>query len=310
MPRILDMHCDTAFEMAEQKQPLRRNTLQLDLERMEEYAGYIQVFAAFVDQKTIRLSPAEHCRTILANLEEELKKNRVSLITAQKELKRVAEQGKIGAILSIEGGEALMGDLSLLEEFYRTGVRLITLTWNWKNELGDGILEATGGGLTPFGKQAVAMMEQMGILVDVSHLSERGFWDVAELAQKPFVASHSCAKALCSHPRNLTNSQIGCLIAKRGGIGINFYPEFLCESKAADIRDVVRHMEYILSLGGEDVLGLGSDFDGVSSLPENLRGAEDMKRLAKAMKDAGFDDSLTEKIFFSNFYRIWREILG
>ena len=312
MHKIFDLHCDTAFEMVQKNQCLDRNSLHLDLARMEEYDGYIQVFAAFVDQKNISVSPMNHCITLLEKLHDEIQRNRdkVMLIQNAHDLETVSKEKKIGAILSLEGGEALAGNLSALWMYHRLGVRLITLTWNWANEIADGILEPRGGGLTQFGKEAVSMMEHLGILIDVSHLSEQGFWDVAEATQKPFVASHSCVKALCSHPRNLSDAQIHCLIQRKGGIGINFYPEFLSESGRCSVEEILQHMEYILSLGGEDVLGIGSDFDGVASLPDGINGVQDIQRLILAMEEKGWDEKRREKILFSNFHRIFKETLG
>jgi len=309
--QILDMHCDTPFEMYQQKQLLKHNALHLDLDRMEEYDGYIQVFAAFVDRKNICVSPMNHCLSLLRKTHEELNKNKdcITLIQNLHDLNRVSQRNGMGAILSIEGGEALEGNLSALWMYYQLGVRLITLTWNWSNEIADGILEPRGGGLTEFGKDAVIMMEKMGILIDVSHLSEQGFWDVAKYTTRPFVASHSCVKQLCPHPRNLSDAQISCLIQRRGGVGINFFPEFLATHTQCSVDDVIKHMEYILSLGGEDILGIGSDFDGVSSLPKDMHGVQDIKGLISSMTDHGFSNSLIEKILFRNFHRIWSEIL-
>ena len=311
MRQIFDLHCDTAFEMVVQNQGLRKNALHLDLARMEEYDGYIQVFAAFVDQKNISVSPMNHCLTLLQNMHEEIKQNKdkLTLIQSAKDLETVAKEKKMGAILSLEGGEALEGNLSAIWMYHQLGVRLITLTWNWANEIADGIFEARGGGLTRFGKEAVGMMEQLGILIDVSHLSEQGFWDVVESTQKPFVASHSCVNALCAHPRNLNDAQIACIIQRRGGIGINFYPVFLSEKGTCTIEEILRHMEYILAMGGEDVLGIGSDFDGVSFLPEDIKGVQDIKGLILAMEEKNWNKKLQEKILFANFHRIFKESL-
>ncbi len=309
--KVFDLHCDTSFEMLKNAQGIKKNQLHIDLQRMEEYDTYIQVFAAFVDQKNIRISPMQDCLQLLQKIKKEIHtcNSKITLITSARDLEYVSSAKRIGAILSIEGGEALEGDLSLLDMYYKLGVRLITLTWNWSNELGDGILEPRGGGLTAFGKESVKMMEKMGILIDVSHLSEQGFWDVTEATIKPFVASHSCVKQLCPHPRNLTDSQISCLIQRRGGIGINFFPEFLSRSGSCGIEEIVHHIEYILELGGEDTVGLGSDFDGVSSLPNGMHGVEDVKKLISCMRMKSWSDKIVQKIVFDNFYRIFIEFL-
>lgn len=309
--KVFDLHCDTSYELCEKNQKLNKNSLQIDLKRMEEYDTYIQVFAAYVDKKTISISPMKHCLRLIHIMRKEIEESggSLNLITNKTELNRVAAGIGHGAILSIEGGEALEGDLSTIQMYYDLGVRLITLTWNWANELADGVMEPNGGGLTSFGRKAVSMMENMGILIDVSHLSERGFWDVAEITNKPFVASHSAVKRLCSHPRNLTDAQLQCLIQRRGGIGINFFPQFLSESGRCKMEEIIKHMEYIFNLNGEDSVGIGSDFDGIAYLPEDMRGMEDVKKLISCMESHGWSETMIHKVLFENFHRIFLEIM-
>ena len=305
---IFDAHCDTAFELLQKEEILEKNQLHLDMERMQEYQGYIQVFAAFIDKNSVRISPLKHCLNILENAKKEFEKNKeIVLIKKPDEFKAVVRKKKTGAIFSIEGGEALEGKLSNLNLFFQMGVRLITLTWNYANELADGIMEPRGGGLTEFGVQAVKMMEKLGILIDVSHLSEKGFWNVAEVTQFPFIASHSCVKTLCSHPRNLNDAQIKLLIERNGGMGINFYPPFLTENNKCTIEDILRHMAYVLDMGGQRILGIGSDFDGVDQLPEGIYGIESIKDVIFTMQNAGFSDEIIENITFQNFYRIFSQ---
>lgn len=310
--RIFDAHCDTVYELQQKNCGLLCNKLHLDLERMESYERYIQVFAAFVDRTEICCSPMNHCIALLERMHREIEKSggRVALIRTAEELEKTEKEGKCGAILSLEGGEALEGNLSALWMYYQLGVRLITLTWNHANEIADGITESRGGGLTAFGREAVKAMEEMGILIDVSHLSVRGFWDVAECTRFPFLASHSCVKALCGHPRNLDDEQLRLLIDRKGVMGMNFYPLFLTENSSCDISDVLRHMEYVLEMGGEKCLALGSDFDGVESLPEGLSGVQDMERLCRAMEERGFTEKQMDAICFGNLRRIFHETLS
>ncbi len=310
MSRIFDAHCDTVFELREQKLELCKNTLHLDINRMSEYDTYIQVFAAFIDKKKIRRSPMNECLSLIDKYHTELDKNKdkISPILSAADLEKAAKFGGVYSILSIEGGEALEGDLSALYKYYDLGVRLITLTWNYANELADGICESRGGGLTEFGKAAVSAMEKMGIIIDVSHLSEAGFWDVFEVTTMPFVASHSCVKALCNHRRNLTDEQIRAVIKRDGCIGVNFYPEFLLEGECK-VYDIYRHIEYILSLNGENSVGLGSDFDGVAYLPNDMSGVQNMDGLIGLFKAEGLSDKVIEKITFENFYRVFHSVL-
>ncbi len=312
MNKIFDAHCDTIYELNNRNMSLDKNSIHLDVERMREYDTYIQVFAAFVDKEEISVSPMNHCLKLMDKYHSELEKSggMLKAIETAADLKRVAESGGAYSILSIEGAEALEGNLSALRMYYKMGVRLITLTWNYANELADGITESRGGGLTGFGREAVSMMESMGILIDVSHLSERGFWDVAECTAYPFVASHSCAKSLCGNIRNLTDEQICAIAGRNGCIGVNFYPEFLSDSGKCDISDIVRHIKYMLELGAEDSIGLGSDFDGVECLPHGINGAENMKDIISALSDDGISQRIIDKIAFGNFYRVFYETLS
>lgn len=308
--KIFDAHCDTIYELREKNMGLRKNNIRLDIERMAEVDTYIQVFAAYIDKKNIRISPMEECLSLIEKYNAEIEKNKdlISIIKSKGDLTR-AKDGGCHSILAIEGGEALEGDLSALKMYYDLGVRLITLTWNYSNELADGIYEERGGGLTEFGKKALSVMQKMGMVVDVSHLSEKGFWDVVKYAKKPFVASHSCVKSLCAHPRNLDDAQIDAIINGRGCIGINFYPLFLSDSGEASIKDVVRHIEYILNRNGENTVGLGSDFDGTDSMPRNLNDVSDMKKIVPELKALGLSEDTINKICFENFYRIFSECM-
>ncbi len=305
MPRIFDGHCDTGTLLCKGKD-LYRNDLHLDISRMKSLEKYIQVFAAYTDITEISSTPMEHCLNILKKIRGEIEKNNryISLIDSKESLDEVINGEKCGGILAIEGGEALEGELSALKMFYDLGVRLITLTWNHANEIADGIGESRGGGLTKFGRQVVSAMEEMGILIDVSHLSVKGFWDVVECTKHPFCASHSCVKKLCNHPRNLDDDQIHAMIERDCVMGVNFYPLFLSDGEAS-IDDVIRHIEYIVGMGGENCVGLGSDFDGVDSLPHGITGAESMPDIIQAFKNRGFSAKQTNKILFENFYRLF-----
>lgn len=300
---IFDGHCDTIFELGEQKKQLRKNDLQLDLMRMSEYAGYIQVFAAFIDKKDIRVSPIRHCLRLIKCFHDEIEKNKDMAVhcTAVSDISAALKEEKIAAVLSIEGAEVLEGDLSALWMFYKLGVRLVTLTWNYANELADGILEPRGGGLTEFGTACVKEMNRLGIAIDVSHLSEKGFWDVDKVSDMPYIASHSNAKALCGNPRNLSDEQIKAVIRRQGCIGINFYPKFLTDKKKCTIDDIYRHIDYFIELGGAQNIGFGSDFDGVENLPEQFYGIQNMQDILDGLEKRGYSKEEIENISYKNF---------
>ncbi|WP_124727498.1 dipeptidase [Staphylospora marina] len=170
---------------------------------------------------------------------------------------------RIGALLCLEGADALQGDLSFLRLFHRLGVRQVGITWNHANEAADGIEEARGGGLTNFGRNLVRELKNLGMVADVSHLSVRGFWEVIDEPDLAVVASHSNCKKICPHIRNLDDEQIRALIAKDGLIGITFYPPFVKSESEVFLDDVLRHVEHVLELDGENHLCFGSDFDGI-----------------------------------------------
>lgn len=311
MSCIFDAHCDTVDKALAKNASVIRNDFQLDVKRMEKYDAYIQVFAAFVDKKSIKSTPMRHCLDLIEKFKADTEKEtKISVIKSADDLRKARKNGGCAAILSIEGGEALEGDIAAIKKFYDLGVRLITLTWNYSNEIAGGITESRGGGLTEFGKLAVAAMENMGILVDVSHISEKGFWDVYDISRYPFTASHSCVKSICGHKRNLSDEQIKAIIAKNGCIGVNFYPLFLDNSGMCGYEKIVEHIEYIIDMGGESCVGLGSDFDGVDILPNGISGVSDTEKIFCAMRKNGFSEEIIKKAAFENFYRIFYDTLN
>lgn len=199
----------------------------------------------------------------------------------------------------------LEGKISRLHEFYeKARIRMIALTWNNENEIGHSAKSASQEGLKPFGLELLKEMDQLGVLADVSHLNEAGFWDVAEHGALPIVASHSNLKGLCGHRRNLTDDQVRAIIEKKGFIGINFYSCFLREDGAATLDDVLRHIDGIAELGGIDVLGFGSDFDGIDEWPEGLGNPGDFPALLELLIRHGYSQEDVEKIAGLNLWNV------
>src|SRR5690606_993010 len=220
------------------------------------------------------------------------------------------ERGWWGGSSPSEGGESLQGSLGRVEIFHRLGVRALGLTWNHRNELADGCLDPeAGGGLTRFGREVVRACEARGWVLDVSHLSERGFWDLMETAQGPVIASHSNAHAVHPHPRNLRDEQLVALAQKGGVVGLNFYPGFLTHEARGTLQDLVRHAVHIAQVIGPEHLGLGSDFDGISQTPEDLPDVTALPRLTAALLEAGFSEEETRGILGGNFRRIFQSVL-
>ncbi len=233
----------------------------------------------------------------------------------------------MSAMLTIEEGATTNCNLHFLRNLYRLGVRMITLTWNFDNGIGhpnfkakkpDGTPDSTipnDEGLTEFGIEMVQEMERLGIIIDVSHLSDGGFWDVMKYTTKPFVASHSNARGQCNHVRNMTDEMILAL-AKRGGVmGINYAADFLevapddKEGFMSTVDNMVKHIQYIKNLAGIDVIGLGSDFDGISQNLE-MKDCSMLGMLADRLRENGFTEEEIEKIFYKNVLRVFKEVLG
>lgn len=204
------------------------------------------------------------------------------------------------AILSMEGGEILRGKTQSLDKF--PGLRLIALTWNYENEIGTPAAKNVCEGLKPFGFALLKEMDRRGIAADVSHLNEAGFWDVMDAAAVAPLASHSNCRWLCDVPRNLTRAQVRALIERGGFIGINFFSEFLVQGRAAAIEDVARHIDEICALGGERIVGFGSDFDGIDAWPEQLASAADFPKLLDLLVRRGYTDGQLRNIAGLNYW--------
>ncbi len=305
--KIFDAHCDTLNELLTKDETLEKNTGMISTKMMKGYNGYIQVFAAWINRKIP--NPLLQAIERADKFYEETKRSGITAIKDKKTLKDVVESSRLGAILAIEDGAALCGSIRVLNMLYSLGFRLITLTWNGMNELGSGAVGGNGGGLSEFGREVIKKMNELGMVIDVSHISEKAFWDTLELSQKPVIASHSNAKAVCDHKRNLSDEQIKALINSGGAMGINLYTDFLNDTKNSKIKDVLNHIEHVLSLGGENALGIGTDFDGISAAAEGLENAEKLYKLFDEMKKIGYSDELIEKITYKNFTRIFMECL-
>ena len=212
------------------------------------------------------------------------------------------------AILSMEGGEILQGNLQTLDEFDGdTRLRLIALTWNYENEIGSPAVKNAPDGIKPFGFQLLREMDRRGIAADVSHLNEAGFWDVMNSTVIPPLASHSNCRWLCDVPRNLTRDQVRALIERNGFIGVNFFSKFLARDRAAAIEDVVRHIDEICAMGGEKIVGFGSDFDGIETWPEGLASPADFPRLLDLLSRRGYTNDQLRGIAGLNYWRFLRE---
>lgn len=311
--RLIDMHCDTIYElMKHSDENLKENSLCINIDRMKQAESTAQFFACFVNMKTFegRDSWTMAYNTALEMIARGKKEfaanaNDISLALGFDDLCRNEQEGKISAFLTIEEGGILENDMSRLERLYQEGIRLITLTWNHENSIG--YPNKMRGGLKPFGIEAVRRMNDLGMLVDVSHLSDEGFWDVIAHSEKPIVASHSNARALCGHARNLTDEMIKALAENGGVAGINFYPYFLSESGKSTAENIAAHVVHMYRIGGEDVVAIGTDFDGFDDGESEISHLGQMDVVYDAIKKQGFTERQMEKIWNKNAVRVIKE---
>ncbi|HOM02736.1 MAG TPA: dipeptidase [Acetivibrio sp.] len=308
----VDAHCDTITKIMEKGAELRKNSCHIDIERLKARGSYVQFFAAFIDPAYCQAYALKRALQIIDEFyrQTEVNKDDIMLCCNYNDIDKAVKANKIAAVLSIEGGEALQGDLGVLRMLYKLGVRSICLTWNFRNEIADGVKdEVSGGGLTPFGREVIKEMNRLGMLIDLSHISKTGFWDVLECTTSPVIVSHSNAQRLCAHKRNLTDKQIMAIKDNGGVIGINLYPEFLNNSKTASIKDIINHIEYISSLAGPDHIGLGADFDGIESLPAGINGVQDIEKIFNELAKLNYSSENIEKFAGKNFLRVIQNVL-
>lgn len=308
---VVDAHCDTLLKLG----PGRRLNEKLegthvDLPRLKQAGVSGQFFACFIEPEYKPYRSLERTLELIELFYSQAAASGGDLVatTGAAGVREAFRAGKVAGILTVEGGEALHGNLAVLGALHRLGVRSITLTWNHRNALADGVGEArTGGGLSNFGVEAVREMGRLGMLVDVSHLSEAGFWQVLEVASGPIVATHSNARAVCDHPRNLTDDQLRALAARGGVTGLNLAPAFVAKEKPA-LKDVLDHVDHIVGLVGPAHLGLGMDFDGIQAAPEGLEDVSRLPCLTRGLFERGHDAVTVRAILGGNFLRVMDEV--
>jgi membrane dipeptidase len=312
--KLIDLHCDTIYRIftEDKKASLADNNFHVDIKKLKKSSSLAQFFALFLDLEEIETNPLDHTLAMLDRFYQELEKNqdRIKIAHNYEELVKNKADNKISAFLTIEEGEALQGSLANLRNFYRLGVRLITLTWNYPNAIGYPNIkeEYRSKGLSSFGKEVVYEMNKLGMLIDVSHLSDQGFYDVAKLSTKPFIASHSNCRSLKGHSRNLNDEMIRVLADKGGIIGINFSSNFLADKEISKVIDIVKHIKHIHQISGIDSIALGSDFDGIDCELE-IKNISKMNMLYSALKKAKFSEDEIEKIFYKNAEQVIKEVV-
>lgn len=309
--KIIDFHCDTLmklFDLYKAGDPSGtswKNDFQIDVERLVK-AGYgAQFFACYLwwIDKPLLGSHYKDALQMTRIFKNGIKghESEASIAYSYQDYKKNQEEGKVSCFLTIEEGGILEGHLSRLEELYSHGIRLITLTWNFENCIGyPGCLpETQNKGLKPFGIEALERMEDLGIIADVSHLNDGGFEDVYRHSKRPFIASHSNSRTVCHHNRNLTDNMVRKL-AERGGItGINFGGDFLSDDRRSTIDSIIKNIRHLMNIGGREIVGIGTDFDGVEDKLE-IDGCHNMYKLPQAMEKAGFTTGEIEDVCYRN----------
>ena len=297
--RIVDLHCDTLYKNVTENIPLddKRNEVIFDTSPENRK---LQCYAIWLPDTYTGAQAEQTVFTAAKRLESECKRLGIKLIKRGEPFKKEFESHTNTAIFTIENGKALNGKLDNIKAFADLGVRMMTLTWNARNLIGDGADVENGQGLTAFGREVIPEMERRGMIVDISHAGEKLFWDVAEAAKKPFVASHSNAFSVTGHRRNLRDDQIKEIIKRKGLFGLNFHNAFLNnDPEKASVNDVLRHAEHFLSLGGSGCLCFGSDFDG-GTLPEGFQNSRVYDKIYTEFLRHNYEEELIRKIFYGN----------
>ena len=303
---IADTHSDTLYAMGVHH---RRGDDQLMItpEKLRRGGVSLQTFALWTGSKGNRGDVAGIVSAELSAVPEMIAAG-LRQVDDPSEAVPVAEAGGNCFMLSVEGGEVFEAGLHTVAEYRAKGVRMAALLWNNDNAIG---FPAKGGstqGLTAYGLQVVREMQRVGMAVDTSHLNEAGFWDIFAKTNLPPLASHSCCKALCGHARNLTDAQIRRMIADGGYIGVNFYPYFLHDDGRADCDTIADHIDHICQLGGAEIVGFGSDFDGIECTPEGLPDAAHLPKLLDTLRRRGFDEETLAGFAGKNLLRYFERI--
>lgn len=305
--KLFDLHCDSLIKFKEYQDGFLCPQTAFSLRDKEHFSRLCQVMAVFIPDELRGEEARRYFHRHRDYLLELLHKegHLAELARSAGDIERITKAGKAAVILAVESGAVLAGNIEDIAELARCGVRMMTLVWNGKNELGSG--HQTDEGLSGLGRRAVKSLEEEGIIVDVSHLNDRGFEEVCELAEKPFIASHSNLRSVCSHRRNLTDGQFREIVRRRGLVGLNLYEPFLAEEGEGSVDVLYRHISRMLELGGEDVIACGSDFDGAdihSSLDTPLKFA----RSAEYLLSRGMKERLVDKIYYENALAFWRQV--
>lgn len=296
MYKFIDLHCDTITTAYDKKEQLSQNNLDIDIKRLKNFKA-TQVFAIWLNKKYLK-NAFENANKMIDFFDEQILKNQkdIEKITS---FKNDVENEKIGAMLSLEGADCIENNLDNIEHFYKRGVRIMSLCWNGENALAYGSNEDEKMPLKDFGKKAIKYINKKDIILDVSHLNERGFWDLVDLVEKPFIATHSNAYEICKNKRNLKDEQLKVIKDINGLVGLNLYPPFLTQNSIATIDDILKHIDYMLNILGEDCIALGCDFDGIDKTPMGIDDILGVEKIINIVEQK-FGKEISKKIAYKN----------
>ena len=303
---VFDLHCDTASTLLgktfNQAGSLRKNELHIDLERAKELPGYCQCFACFTTpymEKWYKISPVLAFERELATIQREVDANSdlISIAYSTRDIEENRAKNKMSAVLTLEGTAGIGFDSGLLEDLWQIGFRITSLGWNEQNPLTGSHM--TGGGLTEAGKEYVREAQRLGMLIDVSHISDEGFWDIMKITRAPVIATHSNSRAVCAHSRNLTDDMFRAICETGGVAGFNHCDAFVGEDP--DLDAVCDHILHFLELDPEGKhIALGGDLDGCDKLSRGFEGIQSYPAMAERLLARGLDEKTLMDIFWNN----------
>lgn len=305
---LFDGHCDILSRLTRVPQEqFAGNSGQWEISKMRRFNPQAQVMSLFWDSKAV--FPKYIVKRQLKNLRREaaVYRDQVTVCTTMEQADEAMKQNKIAIFVSLEGAELWGCTERDVEKLYQEGVRIINLTWNHANALSGSCAEETERGLSDAGRAYVRKMQSLGMLVDVSHLSDQGFWDVMDITSKPVIASHSNSRAVFDHPRNLTDEMFAAIMKWHGVVGLNAYARFIGTGRVKE-DDLMKHLEHFLALGGERVVALGGDWDGCQELPEGYTGIWSWANLYERLLRENYAEALVRDLFFNNFARVMRKL--
>ncbi len=323
---VVDTHCDTLKcllpEFTRNRDSMwddrsdvgmraRSNLGHVDAPRLLEGGVDCQVFAVSSERSRTPRHPLRTALTMIERFHRECEAcDLLTPVTCSGEILEANKDGKVAGLLSIEGADVIEGRIEMLGVYHRLGVRMVGLVHSLRNQLADGVTDRrTGGGLSELGVQAVEELDRLRMIIDVSHINDEGFWDVLDHTKHPVIASHSNSRAVCSHPRNMTDEMIVALAENGGVMGMNFAPSFVHPHEAT-LQRLVDHIDHIVDLVGPDHVGLGSDFDGIPSTPAGLEDVTRMPGITRELLNREYGEADVKKILGGNHLRLMKDVIG